>query len=74
MKVRKVTILKNKSDPSYIELSNAYSLLAELSANPSQVDHPTDTDSQFKISTAMRRHENKNDKINKYIIENKDND
>ena len=74
MKVRKVTLLKNKSDPSYIELSNDYSLLAELSDNPSQADQPTDTDSQFKISTSIRRHENKNEKWNKYIIENKDND
>ena len=74
VKVRKGTRLTNKYDPYYIELSNAYFLLAYFSDNPSQTYQPIDTDSRFKISTAKRRHENKNDKINKYIIDNKNND
>ena len=40
-------------------------------SNPSQVDQPTGTDRKFKISSAMRRHKSKNNKINKYIIANK---
>ena len=74
MKVRKETILTNESDTYYIELGNAYYLLAELSANLIQADQPTDTDSQFKTSAAIKRHEKKNDKINKYTIENRHND
>ena len=68
MKVRKGTRLTTKSNPYYIELSNAYSLLEEFSANPSQLDQTTNTEIQFKMSAAMRRHENRNNKINKYII------
>ena len=65
MKVRKGTILINKYDPYYIEISITYHLLAEFSANLSQANQPTDTYSKFKISAAMRHHEKKNDKINK---------
>ena len=74
MKLLKGNKLTNKPDPYYIELSSAYSLLAEFSANPSQTDQPTYIDSQFEISAAMRHHEKKNDKIIKYIIENRKND
>ena len=73
MKVRKGTRLTTTYNPYYIELSNTYSLLAELSANPSQADQTTNTERKFKIIADMRRHENKNNKINKYIINNKDN-
>ena len=74
MKVRKGTSLTTKSNPYYIELSNAYSLLAEFSANPSQASQNTNIEIKFKISASIRRHEKKNNQINKYIIENNDND
>ena len=74
MKVHNGTRLTTKSNPYYIELSGAYSLLSDLSAKPSQADQTTNTKIQFKISAAITRHENKNNKINKYIFENKDND
>ena len=67
MKVRKGNRLRNKYDPYHIELGNTYYLLAEFSANPSQLDKPNSTDSQFKISSAKRRHKKENDKIRKYI-------
>ena len=68
VKVRKGTRLTIKYNPYYIELSNTYYLLAEFSDDPSQADQRTDTYSQFRISAAMRRLENKNDKINKYKL------
>ena len=74
LKVRKGTILTTKSNPYYIELSNAYSLLDEFSYNPSQADQTMNIESQFKISAAIGYHEKKRNKINKYIIVNKDND
>ena len=74
MKLRKDNILRNKSDPYYIELSNTYSLLAEFLANPSQADKPTNTDSQFRIRSAKRLHKNKNNKPNKYMYANTNND
>ena len=74
MKVRKGNRLRNKSDTYYIELSNTYSLLAEFSANPSQLDKPNSTDRQFKISFAKILHKKENNKIRKYIYANKDND
>ena len=74
MKVHKGTRLTNKYDPYYIALGNTYSLPEDFSANLSQTNQPTNIDSQFKISAAVRRHKKKNDKINKYIIKNKDND
>ena len=74
MKVRKGTRLTTKYNPYYIELSNAYSLLSKFSANPIQEDQTTKTESQFKIRAAIRRHKKKSNKINKYIIDNKDND
>ena len=43
-------------------------------ANPGQADKPTVTYSQFKISSAMRRHKKKTEKITKYISANKDDD
>ena len=42
--------------------------------NPIQADTPTSTDSQLKIRSAKRRHKKENDKIRKYIYDNKDND
>ena len=74
VKVRKGTRLTNKYDPYYIELSNAYYLLAELLANMRQSDQPPNTDSQLKTSAAMRHHKKKNNKINNYIIDDKEND
>ena len=74
MKVLKGTRLTTKSNPYYIELSNAYSLLAEFLSNTSQADQTTNTERQSKISVSMRRHENKNNKTNRYISKNKDND
>ena len=43
-------------------------------ANTSQVDQPTGTDIQFKISAATRRHKKKKDTMEKYISANKDHD
>ena len=42
--------------------------------NPIQADTPTSTDSRLKIRSAKRRHKKENDKIRKYIYDNKDND
>ena len=66
--------LINEYDPYYIELSNTYSLLAELSANPSQTDTPTSTDSKFRIRAAKQFQKNKNDKLKKYLYTNRKND
>ena len=74
MKLCKGNILRNKSDPYYIELSNNYSLLVETSANPSLTYTPTSTDSQFKIKSANRLQKNKNEKLNKYMCTNTNND
>ena len=74
MKVRKGNILTSKSIPYYTVLSNSYSQLDEFSANPNQENHTTNTESKFKIRAAIRRHEKKSNQINKYKIENKDND
>ena len=74
MKVHKGNRLTYKSNPYYIELSNTYSCLSEFSTNPFQENHTTNKERKFKISVAIRRHENKNNQINKYIIDNKDND
>ena len=74
MKVLKGNRLRNKSDPYYIELSNTYSLLADFSANPSQTEKPTNKDRQLKTRGAKQLHQKENDKINKYIYDNKNND
>ena len=74
MKLRKGDILTTKYNTHYIELSNAYSLLAEFSANPSQANQTTSTERKFKISAAIRRQEKENNQINKYITKNRDDD
>ena len=74
MKLRKENILRNKSDPYYIELSNTYSLLVEFLANPSQTDTPTTTDSQFRIRAVNQLQKKKNDKLNKYMYANTNNE
>ena len=74
MKVSKGARLTTKSNPYYIELSNTYSLLEELLANPSQTHQTTITESKLKFSAAMRRQEKKNNQIENCIINNRDND
>ena len=74
MKVRKGPRLTTKYNPYYIELSNTYSLLAELLDNPSQTDHTTSTEINFKRNAAVRCQDKINNQINKYIIRAKDND
>ena len=71
MKVCKGTRLTTKYNPYCIELINTYYFLAEFSANPSQAGQTTNTESQFKISAAIRRYEKNNNKFNKNIIKNK---
>ena len=73
MKVCKGNILSKKSDPCYIELSNTYYLLAELSENLSQTYTPPSTDIQFRVR-ADKRLQKKNDKLNKYMYANINND
>ena len=63
VKVRKVSKSTKKYDPYYIELSNTYSFLAELSANLSPPDTPTRTDSQFRIKAANCLQIKTNDKL-----------
>ena len=76
MTVRKGPGLTYKSNKNtyYIELRNTYSLLSELSANQSQPDTPTRTDSQFIIRSAKRLRKKKNDKLKKYLYTNGNND
>jgi hypothetical protein len=49
--VDKGSKLKRKPDQYYIELSNAYSSLAEFSADPSPDDAPTSAASLFKLKS-----------------------
>ena len=74
MKVRRGNISRNKSYPYYIELSDTYALLADLSANLSQTYKPISTDSQFRIRAAKRPHKKENDNISKYMYTNRNND
>jgi hypothetical protein len=55
--VDKGSKLKRKPDQYYIELSNAYSSLAEFSANPSPDNAPTGAASLFKLQATKRRHQ-----------------
>jgi hypothetical protein len=55
--VDKGSKLKRKPDQYYIELSNAYSSLAEFSADPSPDDAPTSATSLFKLKSTKRRHQ-----------------
>ena len=74
MKLCKGSKLIEQYVPYYIELRNTYSLLSELSANQSQPDTPTRTDSQFIIRSAKRLRKKKNDKLKKYLYTNGNND
>ena len=76
MTVRKGPRLTYKSNknPYYIELRNTYSLLEELSANPTQRDQPTSTYRIFKRKAVVRHKENMNKQIDKNIIKAEDND
>ena len=76
MTVRKGSRLIYKSNKTlyYLKLSNTYSLLAEFSANLSQRNQPTNTDSNFKRKAVVRCQENTNKKIYKDIIKAEDND
>ena len=76
MTVRKGPRLTYKSNKNiyYIELSNTYSLLAELSAKPSQRYQPTNIDRNFKGKVVVRRQENINKQINKNICNSEEND
>ena len=74
MKVRKGSILTTKYNPYYIELSNTYSILAEFSSNQIQTNQTTSTERKFKISAAIRHQAKKNNQINKYMLNNRDND
>ena len=67
-------ITKYNKNPYYIELSNTYYLLAEFSANPSHTDQTTSTEINFKLNVAVRSQDNMNNRINKYIIKDRDND
>jgi len=49
--------LKRKPDQYYIELSNAYSSLAEFSVDPSPDDAPTRVTSLFKLKSMKRQHQ-----------------
>ena len=55
--VDKGSKLKRKPDQYYTELSNAYSSLAEFSADPSPDDASTSTASLFKLKSTKRRHQ-----------------
>lgn len=56
MKVKRGSKITKKADPYYIELSNAYSQLADFSADPSTQNDPLgEAISQFKIKAAKRR-------------------
>ena len=74
MKERKGSKLIKKYDIYYIEISNTYSLLVELSANLGQPDTPTSTDSQFIIRVAKWLQKKTNDKLKKYLCTNRNND
>ena len=76
MAVRKGPGLTNRSNKNtyYIELSNTYFLLAEVSSNTIQTNHNTNTEINFKVKAAARCQKNITSHINKYIIKDKDND
>ena len=72
--VDKCSKLKRKPDQYYIELSNAYSSLAEFSANPSPDDAPTSAASLFKLKATKFRHQRIQHKIKKKLKDETDTD
>jgi len=65
--VDKGSKVKCKPDQYYTELSNAYSSLAEFSANPSPDDAPTSAASLFKLKSTKCRHQRIQRKIKKKL-------
>ena len=64
----------SKPDQYYTELSNAYSSLAEFSADPSPDDAPTSAASLFKLKSTKRRHRRIQRKIKKKLKDATDTD
>ena len=65
---------KSNKNPYYIELSNTYSILAELSTNPIQKKQPTSIDSYFILKENITLQEKINNTVNKNITNTRNND
>ncbi len=65
---------QRKPDQYYIELSNAYSSLADFLANPSPDNAPTSAASLFKLKSMKRRHQQIQHKIKKKLKDATDTD
>jgi len=72
--VDKGSKVKCKPDQYYTELSNAYSSLAEFSADPSPDDAPTSAASLFKLKSTKHRHQRIQCKIKKKLKDATDTD
>jgi hypothetical protein len=72
--VDKGSKLQRKPDQYYIELSNAYSSLAEFLANPNPDDAPTSAASLFKLKSMKQRHQRIQCKIKKKLKDATDTD
>jgi hypothetical protein len=72
--VDKGSKVKRKSDQFYLELSNAYSNLADFLADLSPDDKPTSMTSLFKLKATKRRHQRIQRKIKKKLNDTTDTD
>ena len=70
--MRKGSNITKKSDLYYIELSNIYSLSAELLDHPSPPDEPNSKESTFKFKVAKRCQRKVKNKLEKYLSTNND--